>query len=167
MRHMQRVRRARPGCRVDSIRPVRDTGPVPSRDITRLAAAARDARERAGLTQEEFAERGGLTSRTIIRLESAVAEPRAKTLHGLDRAADWPPGTARAILDGTTAAPEPPPEISETSAARQRILALTDVQLAERIVEIAEVQGVTAAGEYLAKVREIRQDAERGAAQRS
>lgn len=167
MRHMQRIRRQRPGCRVDSARPVRDTGPVPSRDITRLAAAARTARERAGLTQEEFAERGGLTSRTIIRLESAVAEPRAKTLHGLDRAAGWPMGTARGILDGTGATPEAPADNPEASGARQRILALTDVQLAERIVEIAEVESVEAAGRYLAKVREIRREAERGAAQRS
>lgn len=167
MRHMQRIRRKRPGCRVDSVRPVRDTGPVPSRDITRLAAAARTARERAGLTQEEFAERGGLTSRTIIRLEAAVAEPRAKTLHGLDRAAGWPLGTARAVLDGTAVAPDSSAESHEGSVARQRIAALTDVELAERIVEIAEVQGVEAAGAYLAKVREIRQDAERAAGPRS
>lgn len=58
-------------------------------------------------------------------------------------------------------------DAAEASAARQRILALTDVQLAERIVEIAEVQGVEAAGAYLAKVREIRQEAERAAVQGS
>lgn len=137
-----------------------------------LASAIVSAREQLGVTQEEFAAHAGLSLKTVQRVELGRVTPTAKTFNGLDRGAKWSPGRARRLYDGIAdVSVEDGSPVSggsaSPSAARQRILALTDVQLAERIVEIAEVQGVEAAGEYLAKVREIRQDAERAAAQRS
>lgn len=146
---------------------------TPAEGRARLASEIVSVREQLRLTQEEFAARASLSLKTIQRVELGRVTPTTKTFNGLDQGASWPPGTARGFygssarlagdsgrhVDGNGAAP--------SSAARQRVLALTDVQLAERIVEIAEVQGIEAAGAYLAKVREIRQEEEQAAAQRS
>lgn len=109
MRHLPRSRRSRPPYRVDSVRPARHTDHVPARDLERLATFLRDRRAELGCTQEEFVQRAGrldsgkpsLSLKQLQRIEKAqVDSPRPKTLGALDRAADWPPGTCRLILEG-------------------------------------------------------------------
>lgn len=146
---------------------------TPAEGRARLGSAIVAFREQVGLTQEEFAALCNLSLKTIQRIELGRVTPTTKTYNGLDHGAGWSPGTARGFYDSGARSAEDPSRHADgnggapSSAARQRILALTDVQLAERVVEIAEVQGVERAGEYLAKVREIRQEADRAAAQRS
>lgn len=65
-----------------------------------MAAAVRAARAALGVSQQEFAERGGLHLKTIQRIEAGAITPRGRTLLGVDTAAGWAPGRARAILDG-------------------------------------------------------------------
>jgi hypothetical protein len=128
------------------------------------------AREAAGHPfRPSFAQATSISIRSLVKLEAG--EPVGPRVYEAvaDHLPRWTRDTPREILDGS-AAPEPTPatvDNSEASAARRRILALTDIQLAERIVEISEVQGIEAAGEYLAKVREIRQEADRETRQRS
>lgn len=55
------------------------------------------------LTQKDFAQRAGLTSKQVIRIEQGKVEPRAATLDGLDTASQWATGTAQTILDGSAA----------------------------------------------------------------
>lgn len=109
MRHLPRSRRSRPPYRVDSVRPARHTGRVPVRDLERLATFLKDRRAELGVTQEEFVLRAGqldngrpsLSLKQLQRIEKAqVDSPRPKTLGALDRAADWPAGTCRLILEG-------------------------------------------------------------------
>lgn len=58
------------------------------------------------MSQREFAERGDLAVQTVHRVESGKIAPRGNTLTGLDKAAGWPPGTARAIyLEGASRPP--------------------------------------------------------------
>ncbi|MGW2638215.1 helix-turn-helix domain-containing protein, partial [Streptomyces sp. NPDC001348] len=58
-----------------------------------LAAALADAREARGLTQEELAERSGLSVRAIRNLETGhTARPRRQSLLLLARALGLPPG---------------------------------------------------------------------------
>jgi len=101
MRYLQKKGLNRPTCRVDSRKPKRHDVRVPQRDLKRLADAVKDARGRLGDTQAEFAARSeDLSLPTIQRVESAsVKRPRAKTLRGLDEAAGWTPGSARALLE--------------------------------------------------------------------
>lgn len=161
MRHLQRIRRSRPKCRVDTQRPLGHTGDVPVRDLKRLAGAVRAAREKLGLSQEEFAQRGDLAPKTAQRLEWGTVAPRAKTLSKLDRAADWPPGTARKILDGELeAAPDgPPPALEHATAAHQRIVEMTWAEFALRIADVVEVQGPEEAGQLLERITAIREEA--------
>lgn len=94
-----RNRPSRPVGRVDSVRPLRHPVHVVGRDAKRLAEAVRAAREELGMTQKEFAERGGIAMLTVQRVEQGSVSPRTKTFTGLDRAAGWLSGTARAILE--------------------------------------------------------------------
>lgn len=160
MRNLQRIRRARPKCRVDTERPLGHTVHVPVRDLKRLASAVKTAREQLGLSQEEFAKRGELALKTVQRLEWGSVVPRSKTLNGLDRAADWPPGAARGILDGVRPVPAAQP-VAEAplSAARRRIVEMSEEDMAVRIAEMLELRGAKAAGELLAGFLEIREEA--------
>lgn len=55
------------------------TDPIPERVLARRRAIGvqiREARERAGLTQERLAERADLDRVTVVRIETAVASAR-------------------------------------------------------------------------------------------
>jgi transcriptional regulator with XRE-family HTH domain len=108
MRYLDRKRRKRPSSgphrRLDTATPGRQTVPVTSRDLKRLAAAVIALRTELGLSQEAFAERAGagrdrMSVKTLQRVEAAAVDPRPKTLGAIDRAAGWPPGRSRALLD--------------------------------------------------------------------
>lgn len=123
MRYLDRKRRKRPSSgpfgRLDRATPGRQTGHVTPRDLKRLADAVIAARTELGLSQEAFAERAGsglerMSVKTLQRVEAAAVDPRPKTLGAIDRAAGWPSGRSRALLQGdeitdppTAARPEP------------------------------------------------------------
>lgn len=70
-------------------------------DLDRLARKVRDHREHTlGLTQTDFGARGGLSMKTVQRIEAGHASTQPLSLANLDRCAGWPIGSARAILDG-------------------------------------------------------------------
>jgi transcriptional regulator with XRE-family HTH domain len=52
----------------------------------------RRAREQAGLTQEEVAERSGVHSTEISRMERGMRDPRVSTLERLAKALEISPG---------------------------------------------------------------------------
>lgn len=117
MRYLVRHRRSRPMCRVDSTRPLIQTVGMATTGSDRLARVVSARRGDLDLTQEEFAARGGVTARTVQRVENA--EPlRRSTLSKIDRAAGWRSGSAQAVLDGgdPTMAHEP----ATSSAAVER-----------------------------------------------
>lgn len=89
----------KPRSRMDSTRPVRHAGRVAVRDLKRLASSVKAARNDLGMSQEDFARRAELGLKTLQRIELEKVTPRGKTLTSLDRAAGWPSGTARSILD--------------------------------------------------------------------
>jgi transcriptional regulator with XRE-family HTH domain len=89
---------------------------VAGRDAKRLAQAVKAAREELGLTQREFAERGGIAMLTVQRIEQEKVQPRTKTFTGLDKAAGWPSGTARAILEHD--AKRPPSRVVDEEDSR-------------------------------------------------
>lgn len=116
MRHLHRKIRKRPSsgphCRLDTATPGRQTVPMTSRDLKRLADAVVALRTELGLSQEAFAERAGtgrdrMSVKTLQRVEAAAVDPRPKTLGALDRAAGWTPGHARALVEGEEAPLEP------------------------------------------------------------
>ena len=51
--------------------------------MAELAANIREARRRAGMTQEDLAHASGLGTGTIARLETGAADPRLSTLRQL------------------------------------------------------------------------------------
>ncbi len=51
-----------------------------------LLGRLRHYREQAALTQEELADRAGVTRLTVMRLEQGLQEPQAKTTRALARA---------------------------------------------------------------------------------
>ncbi len=116
MRYLDRKRRKRPSSgpysRLDKATPGRQTVPVTSRDLKRLADAVMALRTELGLSQEAFAERAGtgrdrMSVKTLQRIEAAAVDPRPKTLGALDRAAGWTPGHARSLVEGEEVPPEP------------------------------------------------------------
>lgn len=110
MRHWTRttrqLRTSRPHWRLDTTGSDGHTSGVAARDLKRLGQYVNRRRTELGLTQEEFVDRAGegsdaLSLKTLQRIElNQIQMPRSKTLGALDRAADWPVGRARAILDG-------------------------------------------------------------------
>jgi transcriptional regulator with XRE-family HTH domain len=141
---------------------VRHPGPVTERDLKRLGSAVVAIRTRLGLTQDEFANQATLSIKTVQRIEGARGTPRAVTLNLIDRIApkaypNWQPGDARKIMDGHLPSPSAPdPTDAVASAARQRIIEMTDEEIAERIAEAVELQGPAAAGELLRRIWDIR-----------
>lgn len=67
----------------------------------RLARAVRTRRKDLGLTKAQVSERGGPSIAGQTRIES-VSHTGLKgiTLRRLDKGLDWPPGYAKAIVDG-------------------------------------------------------------------
>jgi transcriptional regulator with XRE-family HTH domain len=158
MRHWAYRRRHayghRPVLRLDTTRPPRNTEQVASRDLKRLADAVVQRRAELGLSQEEFAERAGtgddrLPIKTLQRVELQKATPRAATLGAIDRAAGWPTGRARTLLDGDqapagTATPMAPIDKSTATLADlhreyvyfAKTLAPEDMERLYRLVEL-------------------------------
>jgi DNA-binding XRE family transcriptional regulator len=76
-----------------------------------FAARLRELREGAGLTQAALAERAGVHSLTVAKLEQALREPTWATVEALARAL----GVSCTAFEGTSAPPgeapeEPPPK---------------------------------------------------------
>jgi transcriptional regulator with XRE-family HTH domain len=122
---------------------------VAGRDVKRLARAVVDAREELGLTQEEFRKKGKLSIITVQRVEAGKVSPRTKTFNGLDKAADWPPGTARGILEGrmerpTTKAAEPPDALRDDT--ERKLWAITELPLDARWSYVLQWRAMQAAG---------------------
>lgn len=68
----------------------------------RLGNAVRERRLKLGQTQTEFATNAGFSMKTLQRLELGQQKHDLSpaTLGGIDRAAGWKSGSAKAILDG-------------------------------------------------------------------
>jgi transcriptional regulator with XRE-family HTH domain len=114
MRYYVRHDRASPRCRVDISRPIRHAVHVTGRENKRLAEAVIALRGQLNLTQQELADRAGLSLTTIIRVEGGKNMPRPQTFGAIDRVAGWESGSARALyLRGT-----PPVMAKEASNLR-------------------------------------------------
>lgn len=165
MRHYRRFRRSRPKCRVDSTRPLRHAVSVAERDLKRLGAAIVSVRDLLGVTQEEFAERAGLSLKTVQRVELAIGKPRATTFKGLDRGAGWVSGGARGIYeDGREPVDEQPHAGSDEPAAwptDDEILAMDARAIAERYVKTDRDHGKIAADDWLFHALTVRRNARR------
>lgn len=145
MRHNPKIRRSRPKSRIDRPGPLRHAvyvsegvvkSPRPAQE--RLAEGVIAARERLQLTQEEFAEKAGLSLKTVQRVENKRATPQAKTFNGLDQGAEWVPGGARLLYEEG----REPVEIGRVaeSAASGRLVGLLESWTDE---EIERLRGAT------------------------
>jgi predicted ATPase/DNA-binding XRE family transcriptional regulator len=82
---------------------------------TRFGELLRHYRLAAGLTQEELAERAGVSTRGVSDLErGARGLPRNDTLRMLLGALDLAPNDQAALVASARPAPEPPPEVDST-----------------------------------------------------
>jgi len=79
------------------------SGPDPGR----LAAAVRARRQAQGWSQRQVAAAGALGLPTVVGVERGRTPPRAFTCARLDAGLAWPPGTAAAVLAGTSGPPPP------------------------------------------------------------
>lgn len=61
-------------------------------DVSALGTNLRQARERLGLTQEQVAERSGVHSTEVSRIEGGKRDPKISTLERLARAVEVKPG---------------------------------------------------------------------------
>jgi transcriptional regulator with XRE-family HTH domain len=57
-----------------------------------LGSNLRAARKKLGLTQEQVAERSGVHSTEVSRIEAGKRDPQVSTLRKLARAVEVPPG---------------------------------------------------------------------------
>jgi transcriptional regulator with XRE-family HTH domain len=60
--------------------------------VTALGTNLREARKRLGLTQEQVAERSGVHSTEVSRIEGGKRDPKVSTLERLARAVELKPG---------------------------------------------------------------------------
>jgi len=84
------------------------------RDWKRLADAVEAARDAKGLTQVALAALAGVSESTVQNLESGAERKRVPaSLHRVERALGWAPGSGERILDGGDPEPQedsaPPP----------------------------------------------------------
>jgi transcriptional regulator with XRE-family HTH domain len=70
--------------------------------VAKYVAARRGA---LGLTQEQLAERAGVTVKTIYNLESGERWPQARTRSAIELALAWRPGELVRIAEGAEPAP--------------------------------------------------------------
>lgn len=61
--------------------------------MAKLGTNLREARERLGLTQEQVAQRSGVHSTEVSRIEGANATPQVSTLRRLADAVEVKPGS--------------------------------------------------------------------------
>lgn len=130
----------------------------------RLGLAVQRAREAMGPHpyRPSFANLIGKSVRSLVKLEAG--DPVGPTVYeaAADHLPGWTRDTPKAILEGGEAPPlqdAPADDEAPVSAARQRIIEMTEVEIAERIVEMAELRGVEAAGELLRSINQIRSEA--------
>lgn len=69
--------------------------------------------------------------KTVQRVENAEITPRAKTLGGLDRAAEWEPGSARRALAGG----DPTPLESKTALTVEQKIAQIRAAVADGVLD--------------------------------
>src|SRR5690348_16173306 len=86
-----------------------------SSDAARIARIVLDAFEAAGRTSDTtIAAAGGPSTTTMTKLRHAakgdagLAEPRSQTWAAIERAANWPTGSARRVWNG-----EEPPRVAQ------------------------------------------------------
>lgn len=89
-------------------------------DRARLAAQVKARRNALGLTQRGAAVKADVATQTWINVEQGE-KVRDRTLHRVDRAMKWEPGSAETVLGGGDATPlpgsTPPPAMPETERA--------------------------------------------------
>jgi transcriptional regulator with XRE-family HTH domain len=89
----------------------RECGKIRRMSLEALGEEVRRRRDQLRLTQEEIAERGGLSVGTIRKIETGRAgQLHPRTRHGLERALKWETGSVDAVLEGR------PPSASEDDA---------------------------------------------------
>lgn len=162
MPHGRQNPSSRPQPRLDSRGPGRHAVTVSRTDVERLAHGIIAARERLGLSQDEFAGRAGIALKTVQRIELGLVAPRARTFAGLDRGAGWAPGSARALFEhGTTPTPADTDEDPEPDATPTRDTPDTDPRkralrrLFELVPEIRAGYGDDAANALFDKALEL------------
>jgi len=75
---------------------------VTDQDWAALGDAVRERRLDRGYSQEQLVKRGGPSHQTVRNIERGLAaDYRPTTFRNLDRALDWPRGTAEQVLHGT------------------------------------------------------------------
>lgn len=90
-------------------------------DWKRLADAIRQAREAAGMTQVDLAERASIAEGSVQNLESGRERSRIpQSLTKVEQALGWAPGSGVAILRGTASQPLKAEEEPAKSRPRSR-----------------------------------------------
>jgi DNA-binding XRE family transcriptional regulator len=108
------------------------TGDYPEHDRNRLAVAVTRARDAAGLSQQQLADRAAVSKRSIAYLENAEPRVGRKVLEAVARnLPGWDPDTPKVILEGG----DPPPVSEHPSSAApgpvaSGIYSARDVELA-------------------------------------
>jgi transcriptional regulator with XRE-family HTH domain len=96
-------------------------------DRERVAKYVVARRGSMGLTQEQLAERAGVTVKTIYNLEAGERWPQARTRSAIEAALDWRPGDLVRIGEGL----EPAPSASADMSAALRELAELNAYFAD------------------------------------
>lgn len=121
----------------------------------------------------EFAAHAGISKRSLANVELDDASVGGPTLEAIGRAIPgWDKDTPRAILEGGTPPPvrhdEPNPPAPDAASeeipeAHQKIIAMSEREIAERIVDLSETsrEAALAYGEDVLRIR-LRYAAKRG-----
>ncbi|MBO2453992.1 helix-turn-helix transcriptional regulator [Actinomadura barringtoniae] len=96
-------------------------------DRERVAKYVVARRGSMGLTQEQLAERAGVTVKTIYNLEAGERWPQARTRSAIEAALDWRPGDLVRIGEGL----EPVPSASEDMSLALRELSELNAYFAD------------------------------------
>ena len=125
--------------------PSKESGEATGQDAALFGARLRRLREAAGLTQEELAERAGLTAKAISMLERGERKrPYPHTVRSLADALKLSENE-RAVLTGAiprrTSADAPPVPVQEAAATHSSALPVSLTPLLGRERELEEIQG--------------------------
>jgi len=103
-------------------------------DRERVAKYVVARRGSMGLTQEQLAERAGVTVKTIYNLEAGERWPQARTRSAIEAALDWRPGDLVRIGEGL----EPVSSASEDMSLALRELAELNAYFADLQVDVGD-----------------------------
>ena len=103
-------------------------------DRERVAKYVVARRGSMGLTQEQLAERAGVTVKTIYNLEAGERWPQARTRSAIEVALDWRPGDLVRIGEGL----EPVSSASEDMSLALRELAELNAYFADLQVDVGD-----------------------------